>query len=233
MLATLQEALQNAANSERAAFALRYFKAGKGEYAEGDVFLGITNPALRATIKPYTNLSFEELQELLNSPWHEYRMAALLILVRQYQKGALQHRRHVVEFYLANVTRINNWDLVDCSARDILGAYLFDKDRSILFDLAQTNHLWSQRIAIIATAFFIQKSQFDETLALCEYFLTHKHDLIHKATGWMLREVGKKDGAPLRRFLNLYASQMPRTMLRYAIEKFPELERLKYLKGEL
>lgn len=231
MLLLLQEALQDAANPEKAAFALRYFKAGKGEYAEGDVFLGLTNPQLRVIIKGFYGLSFEELQELLNSPLHEYRLAALLILVKQYTKGTLQHKRHIVEFYLANVSRINNWDLVDCSARDILGAYLFDKDRDILYELAKTNHLWSQRIAVVATWFFIRKGQFDETLVICELLLNHKHDLIHKATGWMLREVGKKNGVVLRRFLDLYAPQMPRTMLRYAIEKFPEAERLRYLKG--
>ena len=231
MLLLLQEALQNAANPEKAAFALRYFKAGKGEYAEGDVFLGLTNPQLRTIIKGFYGLSFGELQELLNSPLHEYRLAALLILVKQYSKGTLQHKRHIVEFYLANVARINNWDLVDCSARDILGAYLFDKDRDILYELAKTNHLWSQRIAVVATWFFIRKGQFDETLVICELLLNHKHDLIHKATGWMLREVGKKNGVVLRRFLDLYAPQMPRTMLRYAIEKFTEAERLRYLKA--
>jgi 3-methyladenine DNA glycosylase AlkD len=226
---TLQEKLVALGNPEKALLAGRYFKTGKGEYAEGDIFIGITMPTLRETIKPYFSLSFEELQTLLTSPLHECRMAALLIMVRQYEKGTIIHRRHLAEFYLQHTAYINNWDLVDSSAHKIIGAYLFDKDRSLLYDLADSKHLWSERISVVATAYFIAKKQFSDTFQLSEKFLTHRHDLMHKACGWMLREVGKKNEEALKEFLDEHVAQMPRTMLRYAIERFPEKERKYYL----
>ncbi|MFN3488423.1 MAG: DNA alkylation repair protein, partial [Emticicia sp.] len=173
-------------------------------------------------------LKFDELQELLNSEIHEYRMAALMILVEQMKKAKGETSREIVEFYLDNTHRINNWDLVDCSARDIVGLYLFDKDRNILYDMARTDHLWTQRISIIATHYFINKKQFLDTLKISEILLSHKHDLIHKAVGWMLREAWKKQGEEqVEAFLEQNIGQIPRTALRYAIEKMSD-ERKKY-----
>lgn len=228
-LQQLTQELQQAAQPERAAFALRYFKTGPGEYAEGDVFLGIPMPTLRAILKKYPLLAPEDTQQLLDSHWHEYRMAALLNWEQHFKRLSIRQRREVTEHYLANLHRINNWDLVDCSAPGILGFYLFDKDRSLLDDLAQTPHLWTQRVAIVSTLFFVRKKQYSDALRIVELLLSHPHDLIHKACGWVLREIGKKDTEVLLEFLNDNATHMPRTMLRYAIERLPQRERLYYL----
>ena len=229
----LISALQAVATPERAKASTWFFKTGKGQYGEGDVFIGISNPDLRSICKNYYSLSLDELQVLLDSPIHEYRFAALIILVAQMKKAKGEARQSIYEFYLDNTYTINNWDLVDVSARDIVGAYLFDKDRSILYDMARTDHLWTQRIAIIATSYFINKKQYLDTLKISEILLSHKHDLIHKAVGWMLREVWKKEvsatgeATQVEDFLERYITRFPRTALRYAIEKMTE-ERKKY-----
>jgi 3-methyladenine DNA glycosylase AlkD len=217
------------ANPERAVQTARFFKTGKGQYAEGDLFWGLSNPALWATVKPFITLDIVDIQVLMVSAVHEHRAAALHILVKQFQKGSFVQRRYITEFYLANLQYVNNWDLVDASAREILGGYIFDKDRSILYDLAESNHLWSQRVAIVATHFFIQRKQYSDTFLLCKTYLDHPHDLMHKACGWMLREVGKRDLEALREFLDEHLHAMPRTMLRYAIEKMQTNERRAYL----
>ena len=220
--------LQAIATPERAKASAWFFKTGKGQYGEGDVFIGISNPDLRKICNQYNALNFEDLQELLNSEIHEYRLAALIILVNQMKKAKGEGRQKIYDFYLDNTHRINNWDLVDTSARDIVGAYLFDKDRSILYDMARTDHLWTQRIAIIATFYFINHKQFYDTLKISEILLSHKHDLMHKAVGWMLREAWKKGGATqVEEFLEQNITRFPRTALRYTIEKMEE-ERKKY-----
>lgn len=223
MLKDLIEDLQSVAKAKNVEILQKFFKTGKGQYAEGDVFIGISMPQIRNVVKYYNSLNFSELQELLNSEIHEFRMSALLILVIQFKKAKAEKRKEIYEFYIKNLHRINNWDLVDCSCRDIVGAYLFDKDRSPLYRLAQTDHLWSQRVAIVSTWFFIREKQYDDTLKISEILLHHKHDLIHKAVGWMLREAWKKTGShQVEDFLEKYASTMPRTALRYTIEKMPE-----------
>jgi 3-methyladenine DNA glycosylase AlkD len=224
----ITDELRAIATPERAEASAWFFKTGKGQYGESDVFIGISNPDIRAICKNYKHLSLNELQELLDSPIHEFRFAALVILVEQMKKANKETRREIYEFYLDNTQNINNWDLVDCSARDIVGAYLFDKDRSILYDMARTDHLWTQRIAIISTLYFIKKKQFYDTLKISEILLSHKHDLIHKAVGWMLREAWKVGGSEqVESFLEQNIGRIPRTALRYAIEKMTD-ERKKY-----
>ena len=218
---------EKAADPNRAVISARFFKTGKGEYGENDIFLGLTVPDVRKLARKYDILPFEDLQKLLASKIHEHRSIALMILVIQFKKGAFLTKRYITEFYLNNLQNVNNWDLVDGSASQILGIYLLDKDREILYTLAETNHLWSQRVAVIATFAFIRKGQFDDTFALVESLLNHPHDLIHKACGWMLKEISKRDSLMVELFLEKYATKMPRTMLRYTIEKF-ENERRKY-----
>lgn len=230
MLSELKNTLQALANPERAATSLRYFRTGPGQYGEGDVFLGISVPQLRQVARKFQNLGPDELHELLESPIHEHRLVALVVLVSNFKESSIQARREWCEFYLSHLHRVNNWDLVDVSARDILGEFLFNLDRSLLDALAATEHLWSQRAAIVATQAFIRRGQFADTFRLAETYLAHPHDLIHKATGWMLREVGGKNVDALREFLDEFAPRMPRTMLRYAIEKLPEAERQAYLR---
>lgn len=225
-MSKITDELQAIATPQRAEASTWFFKTGKGQYGEGDVFIGVSNPDLRAVCKKYLSLRFEELQELLDSEIHEYRMAALIILVEQMKKAKGEIQQEIYEFYLDNTHRINNWDLVDCSARDTVGLYLFDKDRSILYDMARTDHLWTQRISIIATHYFINKKQFFDTLKISEILLSHKHDLIHKAVGWMLREAWKKQGEEqVEAFLEHNISRIPRTALRYAIEKMSDEQR--------
>jgi 3-methyladenine DNA glycosylase AlkD len=221
MIHQLQKELRALKCPTRIPVYANFFKTGKGQYGEGDKFLGLTMPQQRATAKRYVHLSLEEIQPIFDSEYHEERLTAILILV---QKGPTST---VVEFYLKNSKKVNNWDLVDVSADKILGAYLFDKDKSILTNLASSGNLWERRISIIATFYFIKNNQFVETLRIAEKLLHDKHDLIHKAVGWMLREIGKRDLAEEEFFLKTYYKIMPRTMLRYAIEKFP-LEKRKY-----
>lgn len=223
--------LQAVATPERAKASAWFFKTGKGQYGEGDVFIGISNPDLRKICKKYPALSLEELQVLLNNPIHEYRLAALIILVSQMKKAKGKAQKRIYDFYIDNIPNINNWDLVDTSARDIAGYYLFDKDRHILTDMARSGHIWTQRIAIIASCYFINKNQFEDTFRIAEILLSHKHDLIHKAVGWMLREIWKKEVAggnearQVEAFLTKNISRIPRTALRYSIEKMTEEQR--------
>ena len=216
----LQELL-SVANPEKAKFLQGFFKTGKGQYAEGDVMLGIIVPLTRDIVKRSPILPFEEIQILLDSKYHEARLAGLLFLVKQFKKANETERKAVFDFYLKNARKANNWDLVDVTCRDVIGLYLLDKeDRSTLYRLAESDNLWEQRIAIVSTWMFIKHRQFDDTLAIAEKLLTHKHDLMHKAVGWMLREVGKKDRPTLVNFLEVHYKNMPRTALRYAIEHF-------------
>jgi len=225
-----KEILKNA-NSQKAKFLAGFFKTGKGQYAQGDIFLGITVLIQRQIAKKYQNLSLSEIQELLASKYHEFRLCALLILVSVYKKADKVNRQKIVNFYLKNTKSINNWDLVDLSAHYILGDFLEDKDKSVLYKLAKSQNLWERRIAIIATFFFIRKDQFTDTFKIAQILLGDKHDLIHKACGWMLREVGKRDEVMLIKFLDKFKGKMPRTALRYAIERFNQQRRLFYLKG--
>lgn len=221
--------LKKAANPEKAVLLARFFKTGKGEYGESDIFWGITVPAQREIAKKYSDATLDDIRKLLSEPVHECRLTALLILVQQYSKGDDDVRKNIAGFYLANTEMINNWDLVDLTADKILGHYLMDKDRAILYKLAESTSIWEQRIAVISTHHFIKNMDFNDTLSLCEKLMDHKHDLIHKATGWMLREAGKKDLNVLTGFLDKHSKSMPRTMLRYAIEKLDETQRKKYM----
>lgn len=220
-------------NKEKAEFLPNFFNAFPGGYGEGDQFLGIRVPDQRKVAKKhYKIISLETVEKLLQEPIHEYRLTALIILVYKFEKAKTeQDRKAIVGLYLDNLEYVNNWDLVDASADKILGAYLVEKDKSILYQLASSNHLWSQRTAIIATLYFIRRHQFSDTLEIAKILLSHQHDLIHKAVGWMLREVGNRDSETEFEFLKIHYRQMPRTMLRYAIEKYePEL-RQRFLKG--
>ncbi len=229
-MSKITDELQAIATPQRAETSTWFFKTGKGQYGEGDVFIGVSNPDLRTVCKKFLSLSFDDLQELLNSEIHEHRMAALIILVEQMKKARVETRQEIFDFYLDNTHRINNWDLVDCSARDIVGLYLFDNDRGILYDMARTDHLWTQRISIIATHYFINKRQFFDTLKISEILLSHKHDLIHKAVGWMLREAWKKQGEEqVEAFLKKNINSIPRTTLRYAIEKMTNERKMYFM----
>lgn len=233
MLATqIQNDLQKLIRPDKAEFLPYFFKTGEGEYAQGDKFIGVVVPDQRSVAKKYyKEASLDDVQKLLDSPIHEHRLTGLFILTYKFEKAKEVEREIIYNFYLKNTKAINNWDLVDCSAHKIVGQYLIDKDRSILYKLAKSKNLWEQRIAILSTFAFIRVKDFEDCLNLAEGFLTHKHDLIHKAVGWMLREVGKKDELVLVSFLNPNYQKMPRTMLRYAIEKFPEQRRILYLKN--
>ena len=228
----LKQDLNALGNSKRAEASKWFFKTGKGEYGEGDVFLGVSVGDQRKIAKKYKDLSFDVLQHLLDSQYHEHRLTALFIMVGKYQKSKSEDvKREVVDFYLKNTKNINNWDLVDSSAHKILGDYLLDKDKSILYHLAKSKSLWDRRIAIISTMWFINNNHFTDALKIAKILLKDKHDLIHKAVGWMLREIGKKDQGLEETFLKKHYKSMPRTMLRYAIEKFEEEKRKKYLKS--
>ena len=229
----LEKELKSLQNPESAAFLQGFFKTGAGEYGEGDIFRGIRVPVLRKLARKYRGLSLSETEKLLHSPFHEDRLLALFLLVQSFEKADKNTRKTIFDLYLANTEFVNNWDLVDSSAAQILGAHLSDKKRQPLDDLARSSDLWERRIAIMATFYFIRQKDFKDTLRLAEMLLDAKEDLIHKATGWMLREVGKRDLEVEREFLRLYYKRMPRTMLRYAIEKFPAIERQKFLKSEI
>ncbi|MFN7730541.1 MAG: DNA alkylation repair protein [Pirellula sp.] len=225
----VQQKLRGLASPQRAETSQRFFKTGPGQYGEGDQFIGVPVPTLRSLAKQYKNLPLSEIRPLLNSPIHEHRHIALMILVLQVAKCSPEHRRTVYDFYLQNKHAINNWDLVDCSAPYIVGGYLIDRSRTPLTQLAKSASLWDRRIAILATQHFIRHDDFDDTLTLCERLLDDPEDLIHKATGWMLREAGKRSESVLLGFLDQHAPTMPRTMLRYAIEKLTPQQRRKYM----
>jgi 3-methyladenine DNA glycosylase AlkD len=210
-----------------------FFKTGKGEYGEGDRFAGLKVPAQRKLAREFRNLSQDDLKVLLGSPVHEERLISLFILVDQYTKRSEKQKEEIFKFYLKNRRGINNWDLVDLSAPKIIGRHLLKKDRSILFKFALSENLWERRIAVLSTYEFIKNGEYNTTLQIIEMLLQDKHDLIHKAAGWMLREIGKKDLKAEENFLKVRYKKMPRTMLRYAIEKFPESKRKKYLQGKI
>jgi 3-methyladenine DNA glycosylase AlkD len=229
----IQKDLASHADPEKATFHSRFFKTGKGEYGEGDTFLGITVPVQRKIATQYKTLSLTETEQLLHSPYHEHRLTALLILVLKYEKGLPEEREQVYTLYITNLRHINNWDLVDASAHKIVGPYLIKhpKKQNILFVLAKSDNLWERRVAIIATWAYIKQKQFDMTLKVSEILLHDTHDLIHKAVGWMLREVGKIDQTVEEQFLDKHAKTMPRTMLRYAIERLEKEKREHYMKN--
>ena len=227
----LSKILRDLADPVIAENSLRFFKTGKGEYGEGDKFLGIRVPVLRKQAGKYKDIALEEIQRLLKSSFHEERLCALFLLIHKFTRGDAAEKTAVYRMYLNNTRYINNWDLVDSSAYSIVGVYLEDKDKQPIYELAGSDSLWERRIAIISTLHFIRKHRFNEALDLSEQLINDKEDLIHKAVGWMLREIGKRDLNAEEFFLKTHYRQMPRTMLRYAIEKFPEQKRKKYLKG--
>ena len=230
-LDNLKKDLKKAYNKEQALILQRFFKTGKGQYGEGDIFLGLKVGDSRAIAKKYHDLPLGDIKKLLQSKIHEERLTALLLLVHLYQ--TTKNKKQIYDYYLAHTKHINNWDLVDLTAHKILGHYLEDKSRDILYKLVKSELLWERRISIISTFYFIAKNDFKDSLALAEMLLKDKHDLMHKAVGWVLREIGKKDVNVLKEFLKKHYKNMPRTMLRYSIEKFPEDVRKKYLRGEI
>ena len=211
----------------------RFFKTGPGEYAEGDIFIGVRVPIIRRIAKEYQTLPLREATTLLKSKIHEERMLALVILMHQYEKGTPDEQTKIYDLYMANTAHINNWDLIDVTAPHIVGAFLRDKPRDPLYSFARSQSLWERRIAIISTLHFIKHNDYADTLAIAEIILHDTHDLIHKAVGWMLREVGNRDLQVEEAFLKKHYHTMPRTMLRYAIEKFPEPKRQRHLKGTI
>lgn len=223
--------LKKLKNPKKAQLLMRFFKCGKGEYGEGDIFWGIMVPRQREVVKRYwMSTDIEDIQKLIKSKIHEHRLVGLLILVEKFLKADEKTRTEIYKFYLKNAKRVNNWDLVDLTAPKIVGGYLLNKNRKVLYKLAKSKNLWEKRIAILATFMFIYHKQFQDTLKISEILLNDKQDLIHKAVGWALREVGKRDQKIEEKFLKKYYKTMPRTMLRYAIEKFPEQRRKEYLK---
>ncbi len=225
--------LESLANPEIAKHSQRFFKTGKGEYGYGDKFLGIRVPILRKTAKLFQETSIAEMTRLLKSEFHEVRLLALLILVGQYSKASENKKEAIYNFYLNHTKYINNWDLVDSSAYKIVGAWLFDKDRTALYELSKSKLRWDRRIAIISTYYFIREGDFHDILELSKILINDSEDLMHKAVGWMLREVGNRDRKLEENYLNQHYMQMPRTMLRYSIEKFSKKRRQEYLKGEV
>ncbi len=236
-VAQLKKELKSLGNPEKAKLLQGFFKTGKGEYGEGDVFLGVTVPETRRVAKKHHELSLKETEELLQSKIHEERLAAILLLVHHFELAFKEKnekkQKEIFDFYLSNASRVNNWDLVDLSAPKISGSYLLNRDRKILYKLTNSKSLWEKRIAIISTFEFIRNKEFTDTFAITETLLRDEHDLMHKACGWMLREVGKRDQQALEKFLKKHYKQMPRTMLRYAIERFDEKKRKAYLNSEI
>lgn len=226
----VSRSLRKYADPQKGIFLSRFFKTGKGGYAEGDKFLGLTVPNTRKVSKEFIDLEIAEIEKLLTSSFHEERLVALLILILQFKKADEVRRKEIFDFYLAHTKYVNNWDLVDLSAGYIVGGYLSKRDRKVLFKLAESESLWERRIAMISTFAFIKNGESKDTIEIAKILLSDKHDLIHKAVGWMLREMGKNCGEKiLESFLDANAKKMPRTMLRYAIEKLPENTRLYWL----
>jgi len=233
MLTNIQKELKNLSNKEYATRLQKYFKTGVGEYGEGDIFLGIQVPAIRKIAKKYRNISVDEASELLKSQFHEERMFSLFALVDIFKRSNDAEKKKIYALYLSNTKFINNWDLVDASAGRIVGAYLLTRDKKPIYVLASSKNVWERRISIMATSYFLKYNIFDDTLNIAEMLLYDEEDLIHKAVGWMLREIGKRDFELEEIFLREHYKSMPRTMLRYAIEKFPEEKRKYYLKAKL
>ena len=228
MLDEIKKELDSKANKEKSLIYARFFKTNKGQYGEGDIFIGLTVPEQRNLAKKYIDLNFKDLEQLLSNKIHEYRLTGLLILVYKYQKN--DNKKEIFDFYLKNIHASNNWDLVDCISDKIIGKYLIDKDKKLLYDFANSNNLWKKRISIVSTYTFIKNDSFEDTLKISEILLNDKHDLIHKAVGWMLRELGKRNQILLEKFLERHRKEMPRAMLRYSIEKFSEEKRKYYMK---
>lgn len=229
MLFNLRKDLQQLANLAKARILAGFFKTGPGEYGEGDVFLGVTVPQVRGIARKYSEIGLPEAEKLLKSPVHEERLASLLILVHKFKLADSEGKKAVFSFYLKNAKLVNNWDLVDLTAPNILGAYLLAKDKSVLYRLARSQNLWERRMAVVATYEFIRHGHFKGTFEIAEVLLKDSHDLIHKAVGWMLREVGKRDQAAEEKFLMQHYKTMPRTMLRYAIERFEKEKRRQFM----
>lgn len=232
MTGSIKKEFENLRNPEKALILKRFFKTGKGEYGQGDVFLGIIVPKQRELAKKFGNLGLKDIQNLLNSKVHEHRLTSLFILIERFKKADEKGKKEIFEFYLRNTKNINNWDLVDLSAPNIVGNYLLDKNRGILYKLAKSNNLWEKRIAVLSTFAFIREKDFDDSLRVAEILLNEKHDLIHKAVGWMLREIGKRSQPAEERFLRKHYKTMPRTMLRYAIERFDDRKKAFYMKQD-
>lgn len=230
---TIKSKLRELANKKNAEVAQRFFKTGPGEYGEGDKFLGIRVPVLRKLAKEYQTITVEEAEHLLKSPIHEERLLSLFILISIYSKGEEAVKKGIYKLYLNNTKFVNNWDLVDASAEHIVGNFLFNKGKNPIYRLAKSEDLWERRISIMSTFYFIKHGQYSETMKISKVLLHDNEDLIHKAVGWMLREVGKRNLLLEEEFLKKYYKEMPRTMLRYAIERFPESKRQRYLKGAI
>lgn len=228
--AAVRRELAGLADKRKAAFFPRFFKAGKGEYAEGDKFFGISVPQVRAVVARHLALPHAEVAKLLADPMHECRLTAVIILVEQYERASTaKEQTTIAQFYLSHLDGVNNWDIVDASAYCLLGEYLIDRPRGVLCELAASGHLWRERVAVVSTLAFIRRGDFADIFKLSEQLLSHRHDLIHKACGWMLREAGKRDANALKGFLRKHGDRMPRTMLRYAIERFTPAERAGFL----
>ena len=225
----VKAALRQLRNEEKARYYPRFFKTAKGEYGHGDRFMGVVVPDQRKVARRFKELPAPEIAKLLEDPIHECRLTALFIMVSQFERGDAAQRSRVFDLYLEHIDRVNNWDLVDASAHKIVGAALFESDRSLLYELADSGDLWKQRIAIIATLHMIKRDDFEDITGLATQLRDHDHDLIHKAVGWMLREMGKRDPECLEEFLDEHHGKMPRTMLRYAIERLPPARRRGYL----
>jgi 3-methyladenine DNA glycosylase AlkD len=233
MMMRIREALRQRSDPAKAAFFPRFFKAGKGEYGEGDVFMGVTVPLMREVAKQFRDAPLETIEDMLADPVHEMRLTALHILVLRFKKADADGKKAIADFYLRHLDGVNNWDLVDSSAPQILGAWLLPKkDRSVLYRLARSGSLWRERVAMVATQELIRRGEFEDAVRIATILLHHKHDLIHKAVGWMLREVGKKDEKVLRAFLAEHAATMPRTALRYAIERMGAVDRSAYMRAK-
>lgn len=217
-------------NPADAKFLQRFFKTGKGQYGEGDIFIGLRVPLTRKIAGSFKTLPLNEVEVLLESPIHEHRLCALIILAEDSKKADTAKKQAIYDLYLKRTDRINNWDLVDVSCRDIVGGYLMDKPRDVLYSLARSDNMWERRIAIVSTWAFIRVGQLEDTFKLAKILMKDTHDLIHKAVGWMLREAGKKDEDSLRAFLDEHARAMPRTMLRYSIERLSSDDKLRYMK---
>jgi 3-methyladenine DNA glycosylase AlkD len=222
----IKKELEKFASKDKANLLSGFFKTGKGQYGEGDIFIGITVPNQRIVAKKYTDISLEELQKVITSKIHEHRLTSFIILTYKYPTN----KEEIYNFYIKNKDYANNWDLVDVTTPKVVGAYLFDKDKSILHKLAKSKSLWDRRIAVLATFYFINQRQFEDSLKIAEILLNDHHDLIHKAVGWMLREIGKRDQKVEEAFLNKHYKKMPRTMLRYSIERFSPKRREFYMK---
>lgn len=227
----LRRKLRELADPRRVIVLQRFFKTGPGEYAEGDVFLGLTVPQVRRLAKESGNLRLFEIQALIRSPVHEERLLALFLLIRAFQKGSEDEKKRIFRLYLDNTKYVNNWDLVDASAEKIIGPFLQDQPKVVLYRLARSKNLWERRIAVLSTFHFIKQGKFSETLKIAKMLLRDQEDLIHKAAGWMLREIGKRNLAVEEKFLKKHCRKMPRTMLRYAIERFPPKLKQQYLRG--